>query len=91
MLPITYAQLIAGAGVGVIILAFMLKTPLLRDLLGAAAAATLTDLLLAKGPPQGAELVDRLAEDISGQPYFTLGLILTTIAAVTLFRAMRSQ
>jgi hypothetical protein len=86
----TYAQLIAGTAAGLIIWSLMVRAPLLRDLLAAVAAAGVADLLVGNHAPQGPEsVVDRLAAEIAGHPYFTLGLVLAATAIATLFRFSR--
>jgi hypothetical protein len=88
MLAIPYAQLLAGLAAGLIIWALMMRTPMLRDLLAAIAAACIADLLVGNHSPRGAEsVVDWLAAEISSHPYFSLGLVLAATAVAALLRA----
>jgi len=87
-----YAQLIAGVLAGLVIVVLMLRTPMLRDLLAALAAAAVTELLVGNHPPQGADsVVDRIALAISSHPYFTMGLIVAATGAAALYRVGQSQ
>ncbi len=86
------AQLIAGILAGLVIVVLMLRTPMLRDLLAALAAAGLMELLVGNHSLHGADsAVDRLALAISSHPYFTIGLIVAATAAAALRNIGESQ
>jgi hypothetical protein len=91
LMAMTYVQLIAGIGAGLVIFALMVWTPMLRDLLAAVAAAGIADLLVHNSPAAIDSVFDRMALAISGHPYFTLGLIFATTGAATLYRVLQSQ
>ncbi len=92
MLAISYAELIAGVEAGLIIWILVLWTPLVRDLFAAVAAAGILDLLIGNHATQGTgSIVDKLAAQISGHPYFGLGLVVAASIAPTLLRILRSQ
>jgi hypothetical protein len=82
-----YAQLIAGFLAGLVIIGLVLRTPMIRDLFAAVAAAGMAELLFGdRVSHESASFVDRTALAISSHPYFTMGLIIAAAAAAALFR-----
>jgi hypothetical protein len=85
-------QLMVGVALGAVFFALVCWTPLLRDLLAAIAAVAVTDLLVGANRLGGAgSVVDRLATDVSGYPYFSLGLVLAAVGVATLLRLNGSR
>jgi hypothetical protein len=88
-----FEQLFMGFASGLTIWALLKWTPLLRDLIAAAAAAVLIDFLISEPSrwPDVASLAGRLSTEIRAYPPFALGLALALVGIIAVIHFTREK